>query len=216
MIARLWDRLRRDGLRATAGAVLRRVRKYVYLHEEHVWYQCDLNGERPRRELPPEARLVHAEPPQLDALEQLGQSSDEALERLEQGNDIWMVLDGSEPLFSCCTFRRVAPVSAAPHGTLTLPEGAACLEDSVTSVAARGRGIAPGAWTLICDELQQDGFTSLVTKIETDNTASRRAVEKVGFRPVAVMKHHRVVLNSRTAVRPLGDGLGDELVARLS
>lgn len=216
MIARLLDRLRRDGPRVTARAILHRVRKYAYLHEEHVWYQCDLSGARPRRELPRQARLVHAEPPQIDALQQLGQSSDEALERLHEGNDIWMVLDGGEPLFSCCTFRRVAPVSAASHGTLTLPEGAACLEDSVTSAAARGRGIAPGAWTLICDELHQDGFTTLVTKIETDNAASRRAVEKVGFRPVAVMDHHRVALRSRTAVRPLGKGLGDELVARLT
>lgn len=192
------------------------MRKYVYLHEEHVWYQCDLNGDRPRRELPQETRLVHAELPELDALDRLGQSIDEALERLDGGNDVWMVLDGSEPLFSCCTFRRVAPVAAASHGTLALPDGAACLEDSITSAAARGRGIAPGAWTLICDELREDGFTTLVTKIETDNAASRRAVEKVGFREIAVMDHRRLAMHSRTAVRPLGNGLGGELAERLT
>lgn len=194
---------------------MRRLRKRAYLHEEHVWYQCDLDGERPRRELPQPTRLVHAETPHLAALERLGQSSEEALERLQAGNDIWIVLDGSEPLFSCCTFRRVAPVSAASHGTLTLPEGAACLEDSVTSRAARGRGIAPGAWTLICDQLREAGYTALVTKIETENAASRRAVEKVGFRPVAVMRHHRVALLRRTAVEVRGGGLGQELAMRL-
>jgi RimJ/RimL family protein N-acetyltransferase len=107
-------------------------------------------------------------------------------------------------------------VIAAPGRTLALPEGVACLEDSVTAAAARGRGIAPAAWTLIGDELQQAGFKTLVTKIETENQASRRAVEKVGYRLVAVMDHERTGPRRRTTVRPVGDGIGEMLAARLT
>jgi RimJ/RimL family protein N-acetyltransferase len=76
-------------------------------------------------------------------------------------------------------------------------------------------GIAPAAWTLIGDELARAGFNTLVTKIETSNTPSRRAVEKVGYRPVAEMRYMRVGSRRRTAVRSL-DGLGEELATRLA
>ena len=114
------------------------------------------------------------------------------------------MLDDDGPLFSCFTFRKATPVAAAAKGRLPLPPGTACLEDSVTSAAARGRGIAPACWTLIGDELAAAGFTTLVTKIETSNAASRRAVEKVGFEPVAVMDFVRVGARRRTAVEALG------------
>jgi RimJ/RimL family protein N-acetyltransferase len=210
-------RIRHDGLRATGRAALRRVRKLVYLHEEHIWYQCDLAEDRPRRELPAEVRFIRAEPAQTDIVAELGQSSEQARERLEAGNDLWLVLeDDGDPLFACYTFRRSAPVLAAPNRTLLLPPETASLEDSVTSPAARGRGIAPGAWTRVCDELQRAGFTALITKIETANAPSRRAVEKAGFREVAVMRHTRVATRRRTTVRRVGEGLGGELAARLT
>ena len=156
---------------------------------------------------------MHAEPRELDALDRLGQSIDEARGRIDGGNDVWMVLDGNEPLFACCTFRKVAPVAAAAHGTLTLPPGRPAWRTR-SPRRRTGRGIAPGAWTLICDELRADGFTTLVTKIETENAASRRAVEKVGFHEIAVMDHRRLAMHSRTAVRPLSNGLGDDLAER--
>ena len=192
------------------------MRKLAYLREEHLWYQLDLDDSRPRRDLPEEVRLVRAQASDVGAVEALGQEPAQALQRLEAGNDLWLVFDGDDPLFACYTFRQATPVMAAAHGTLNLPPGAACLEDSVAAPAARGRGIAPGAWTLIGDELARDGFAALVTKIETANIASRKAVEKVGFREVAVMEHQRVAMRRRTAVRPVGTGLGEELAARLT
>jgi len=195
---------------------LRRARDLLYLREQHVWYECDLDGGRPRRELVEGARLVHPGPMELEHVARLGQDAEQARERREGGNDIWLIVEGDEPLFACCTFRRTAPVMAAPRGTLKLPEGVACLEDSVTAEAARGRGIAPAAWTLIGDELQGAGYRTLITKVATDNAASRRAVEKVGFKEVAVMDHHRIGALRRTFVRPVGDGLGEELAARLT
>jgi RimJ/RimL family protein N-acetyltransferase len=216
VISRLLQRVRRDGFAVTGREVLRRVRKVAYLSEEHLWYQLDLDDSRPRRELPEDVRLVRAQASDAAAVEALGQEPAQALRRLEEGNDLWLVFDGEEPLFACYTFRQTTPAMAASHGTLTLPPGAACLEDSVAAPAARGRGIAPGAWTMIGDELIKDGFTALVTKVETSNIPSRKAVEKVGFREVAVMDYQRVAMRRRTAVRPVGTGLGEELAARLT
>jgi hypothetical protein len=216
VFGRLWNRLRRDGPRATALAIARRVRKLAYVREEHVWYERDLRVRPAGCELPEGLRLVRADETWLDDVAQLGQNPQQARARLDAGNDIWLVLDGEEPVFVSFTFRQSTPVIAASNGTLTLPPGAACLEEAYTTPAARGRGIAPAAWTLIGAELAEAGFRALVTKIETSNAASRRAAEKAGFRPVAVMQHQRTGALRRTDVLALGGGLGDELAARLS
>jgi hypothetical protein len=192
------------------------VRKLAYLREEHVWYERDLGARPPGCELPAGLRLVRTDESRLDAVAQLGQNPQQARARLEAGNDIWLVLDGDEPVFVSFTFRQCTPVIAASGGKLALPTGAAALEEAYTTPSARGRGIAPAAWTLIGDELARAGLQVLVTKIETENTASRRAAEKAGFRPVAVMQHQRTGARRRTAVLALGGGLGDELEARLS
>lgn len=214
MISRLARRLRTDGLRETSREIARRARRLAYLHEEHTWWQQDLD-DRPRFELAEGLRFVRATPAEATAVGELGQDPQLALDRLSAGNDLWMVFDGDQPLFACYTFRQTAPVMAASDGELDLPDGAGCLEDSLASPAARGRGIAPATWTLVGDTLREEGFKALVTKIETSNKSSNRAAEKVGFRPIAVMEHERVVLRRHTAVKPVGTGLGEELAARL-
>lgn len=201
---------------ATARAIGRRLRKLAYLREEHVWYGRDLSGFGPRLELPGGLRLERAEPAEVEVVTVFGQDVEQARRRLAEGNDIWLVRDGEEPLFLCYTFRAAAPVIAAADGRLELPAGSACLEDAVTVAQARGRGIASAAWSLIGEELGKSGLSTLVAKVETDNGASRRVAEKAGFKPVAVMQHERTGVRRRTAVRPLGGHLGDELAARLS
>jgi RimJ/RimL family protein N-acetyltransferase len=39
--------------------------------------------------------------------------------------------------------------------------------------------------------LADRGFRAMVTKVETSNEASRRAVTKAGFREVAIQRYHR-------------------------
>jgi RimJ/RimL family protein N-acetyltransferase len=214
MIARLARRLRTDGLGGTVREIGRRLRRMAYLREEHTWWQQDL-PDRPRFDLAEGLRFVHATSADAGAVAELGQDPQTALDRLSEGNDLWLVFDGDQPLFACYTFRQTAPVMAASGGELNLPDGAACLEDSLASPAARGRGIAPATWTLVGDKLREEGFRALVTKIETSNKSSNRAVEKVGFRPIALMEHERVVMRRHTAVKPMGTGLGEELAARL-
>jgi RimJ/RimL family protein N-acetyltransferase len=216
VISRVFNRLRNEGLRATAREVWQRLRKLAYLREEHTWWQLDLDEERPRFELAEGLRFVRATPDDVGAVAAFGHDPAEALRRLEAGNDLWVVLDGDEPLFACYTFRQSTPVMAASGGTLALPDGAACVEDSIATPAARGRGIGPACWTRVWDKLQEEGFRFIVTKIETTNKSSNRAAEKSGFRPIAVMEHERVVMRRHTAVKPVGHGLGEELAARLT
>jgi hypothetical protein len=200
-------------LKAAIGEILGR----FFLREQHAWYQLDLDGGGQRRELPEGVALVRATETQLIAVADLGQSPKAARRRLQQGNDVWIVTEGRYPLFACYTFRRETPVTAAPNGLLPLPPGTACLEDSVTSARARGRGIAPAAWCAIGDRLRSEGFEAIVTKIETSNTPSLRAIEKAGFREVAVMSYTRTGPLRRTAVQVLSaDGVGAWLAAALS
>src|SRR3712207_9489479 len=49
------------------------------------------------------------------------------------------------------------------------------------------RSVAPGAWTGIADELRDEGYLAMMTKVDVRNVPSRRAVEKAGFRPVGLM-----------------------------
>ena len=216
MFVRFWNRLRSEGPRATARAIAQRVRKLAYLREEHVWYGCDLTRSTAGAELREGLRLVRADASQVDSVVAVGQDVEEARERFDTGTDLWLVLDEDEPVFLCFIFRDATPVMAASEGKLALPPGAACLEDAVTAPGARGKGIATAAWILVGEELKRAGYTTLVAKIETANTASKRVAEKAGFHPVAVMQHERTGVRRRTAVRALGGGLGDELAARLS
>ena len=134
--------------RGRGGPALPRPGAFARLsEEEHVWYQLDLAGERPRRELPEDVRLDRAGDDRLAGAVEMGQRIDEIRARRAAGNDLWLAEDDGGPLFRCWIYRGRAPVLAAPGGWLELPPGTVCLEDSATTPRARGRGIAPGAWT---------------------------------------------------------------------
>ena len=168
-------------------------RRLFYLREEHVWYQLDVHGERPRRPLADGVRLVRAGEEDAARVEEVGQIEAVAHARLASGNDLWLAIDQEgRLLFACWTFRSEAPVLAARDGRLQLPAGTACLEDSVTSPLARGKGIAPASWAGIADRLSEEGYEAMITKVTTENAPSRRAVEKAGFREIAVMRLTRI------------------------
>ncbi|MGH2908575.1 MAG: GNAT family N-acetyltransferase [Solirubrobacteraceae bacterium] len=165
----------------------------MLLLEYHVWYALDLTAERPRRELDAGLTLRRGDESDVSLLTELPTiSPEQARTRLARGNALWLVLEGADPRFACWIFRDQTPVIAAPGGEMRLAAGTACLEDSVTAAAARGRGVAPAAWTSIADGLGAEGLRELITKIEVANLPSRRAVEKIGFRPVALMRFVRI------------------------
>jgi GNAT superfamily N-acetyltransferase len=210
-LSRALRKAREEGVGSALGRAWDLGKRPVYLKEEHVWYQLDVNAERPRREFVEGVRLIRAGAAQAERVEELGQVGSEARERLAAGNDLWLALDDQDrALFACWTFRSETPVSAAPHGRLPLPDGTACLEDSVTSPLARGKGIAPASWAAIAGALSNEGFELMITKVTTDNAPSRKAVQKAGFREIAVMRLTRIGPRQRVALRPMG-GVADAI-----
>lgn len=216
-IDRLRSAVSRYGVGGLAATITRKARDRVVFSESHVWYELDLTTPRATRPLEEGLVLRHGYEADLALLEQLDTVwSERARPRLREGNDWWLVLDQGAPLFSCWIFRERTPVLAAPQGELGLPAGCVCLEDSVTSAAARGRGIAPAAWSAIADSLAEEGQRRMITKVTVENAPSRRAVTKAGFVEVAVMHFRRRGLRSDTSVEVLEQDRGAFLVAALA
>jgi L-amino acid N-acyltransferase YncA len=209
-------RVRSDGVGATAKHSLDLARARLYLIEEHVWYQLDPAAERPRRELPDDVRLVCAGDDQLGGGVEMGQDIWEIRQRRAAGNDLWLALDDDGALFRCWIYRKRSPVLAAPGGWLELPADTVVVEDSATAPRARGRGIAPGAWTGIADSLRDEGILHMLTKVAVENEPSRKAVAKAGFREIGVMRLVKAGPRKRTTMESPAPGLGTELASRLT
>jgi RimJ/RimL family protein N-acetyltransferase len=218
VIARARKAVQRHGPAGIAKIARDRILRRVRLHEAHVWYALDLNGERPRRDLPEGLELRRAATDaELAAIERLPGADPVAILRrgIAGGHELWMVADGDRPAFACWLQYRRAPLYAARGGSFELPADMVCLEDSVTSPNHRGRGIAPAAWGRLADIAAGTGFKTMITKVETDNVASRRAVEKAGFRAVATMRLDRRGARTRVAVAALDSAFGAELASRI-
>ena len=214
LLSRIVSFLRRRGPRAAAALVADHARRRVWIDESHVWYVLDLTAPRPRRELPEDLTLRRDDREHVDRLadlETLG--PDAARRRLDDGARLWLALDAEGAgAFACWNFFGAAPVFAARGGALRLPQGVVVLEDSVTSPAQRGRGVAPAVWAIVGDTLASEGHEHLITKIERVNVASRRAIVKAGFRAFAIDEHVRRGPRHEVRVWTDGSGLGDALV----
>jgi hypothetical protein len=168
---------------------------YLYLDEQHIWFDLPLDELLETTPLPENAVLD--------------------VRRLA-GVDKWTVEVGGVEAFTCLIYYDRTPVLASPGGWLELPPRTAALEDSETAAAFRGHGIAPAAWKAIADRLGASGrFDRLITKVSVSNVASRKAVAKVGFRDAAVQRVRRVVGRKSVHVdvlTPFGDVLRERLV----
>jgi predicted GNAT family acetyltransferase len=216
LLKRLREGMRRYGPLGVLRVATARARGLFYLKEAHHWYELDLKAERPRREIPEGFRLVKAterELPLLDSLPTVKLREGER--RLGQGASLWLVMEGDRAAFACWTFYERMPVHAASGGVLELPVATAGLEDSVTSPDYRGRGLAPAAWSAICEQLVDTGYTSLVTKVAEENVPSRRAVEKAGFEDVALMRTMRMGARRRVEVDPSGTAVARHRAGQL-
>ena len=215
MLDRWWRATVRHGPRAASRRLVQIVRGRLYLREEHVWYELPLGTERAARPLPEGLVLVEADDVQTRLLDDLPtMAPPEALKLRERGGRLYLVLEGARPLFACWIHASATPAIAAPGGWLQLPVGTVCLEDSVTAAAARGRGVAPAAWSELADRLAADGVERMITKVGVENAPSRKAVEKAGFREAAVMRLTRIGPRARVSVE--GDSeLAGELRRRL-
>lgn len=211
-VARLRRGMRRYGARGAAIRAAEIARELVYMHQVYVWYELALREDHPRRALEAGLRLHRATAGDLGLLDELWEiDRAEARRRLGNEGSLWLVLDGDRPAFSCWTFRGRTPIRAAQGGWLPLPDGVVALEESMTAASYRGRGIAPAAWSAIADALS-DQSGRMVTTIEEENAASRKAVEKIGFREVGRATTTR--RGPRLTVEVSGEAAG-ELLAPL-
>jgi ribosomal protein S18 acetylase RimI-like enzyme len=208
------DRMRRGVQRHGASGAAKHAfelgREALVTSEEHIVYELNLADDRPSRPLPDGLRLVRAEESQLPLLDQIPATGPDVARRwFADGNSLWLVLEGDRAAFSCWTFPVALPAAAAPGGALQLPEGTVALENSVTSAAYRGRGVAPAAWSELADRLQAEGVERMITQVTVENIPSRKAVEKAGYREFARVRRSRLGPRTRVSV----DGVNAAAVA---
>jgi RimJ/RimL family protein N-acetyltransferase len=213
-LTRMREAVGRRGLGGVAREAVSRAGDAIHLHEEHVWYELEVATVPPAEAFAPPLRLVRAEADDLARVEELGRSAVDAREWHADGHDLFLVLDREAVAFSCWNFRGRTPVLAAPGGWLELPGDTVCLEHSITEPTHRGQGIAPRAWMLLANRLADEGKRAMVTKVEVDNAPSRRAVEKAGFREVALQTLDRTGPRRRVrldVLAPAGTALRERL-----
>lgn len=189
-----------------AAVALELTRERTYLNEVHVWSELDIASPRPRVALPPGLRIRRGRSDDLCLLESLDTvGPHEALRWLSAGHEIWFVLDGAQAVFSCGVFHTSMPDLSMPTRLLPLPVDMAAIEGSVVAPAARGRGVAPAAWTLIADAMAERGLSRLTRRVAIGNQPARRAGPKAGFREVAQVRYRKVGPWSTRSVQPTGD-----------
>jgi len=221
-IERIERGLRRHGLcgsvRLVASLAGKLAGRLLYLHQRHIWYELDLDRERPLIALPPELELVRGSMDDLPLLEQLPTISlIEARRRLASGAEPRILRKGQQAVFSCWIFHDGMPVFAARRGWIDLPRGVVGLEDVVTSPSYLGQAIASGALSTIAGALRREGMTAILTKTEESNGPCRGALEKVGFQAAAYMSLVRVATRPRVEIQPVfARDVFEFLVAQLS
>jgi RimJ/RimL family protein N-acetyltransferase len=217
MITRIRRAVTRHGFRGLCAAALARLVGYIYVDEEHIWYEMPLvNGDRTRHELAQGLVLEQVPAEHVEArLAAIAPLTARERNRLAtEGARLWLVSEGQRPAFACCIFPRRAPVSAAPHGWYEMPPGTVCLEGSVTAPEYRGQSIAPAALTGIADRLADGGCERIVTKVTVENAPARRAVDKLGFHEIGHTVFSRRGPRRRVEIRN-ATPFGRELLAGL-
>ncbi len=186
-ITRVSRALRRYGV---TGAIRRGAhagRRLAAVRERHYWYArpiAEAPGAAPEGSGPFELRRAPAGDTQyLETLPTV--EIEQATEFFDRGGALWVVLVDGSPAFACWTFRDATPLPVIQGGWQPLPPDVAGLAFSLTHPDFRGRGVAPWAWEAIAAELAREGVRRIVTEVEADNAASRRAVSKAGFAEVA-------------------------------
>jgi RimJ/RimL family protein N-acetyltransferase len=208
---------RRMGPRATVERLTEGALARVHVSEDHVWYELDLAGERPKLALPEGVRLRRATAAELHRVAELGRSVAQVESWHAEGHELWLALEeaSNDLLYCIWTFHGRAPALAAPGGWFDLPPRTACSEGAVTSSRVRGRGIAPASAVAIADALQQEGVGSIIRKIAVGNEAARRVVVKAGCHEIGVMHLRTLGPRRRVWFTSVNGAMGRELEQRL-
>lgn len=202
--------------RLGAGAARDALGPALSLHETHVWYELDL-GAVPPAAAPDSLVVRRADRDEVRLLNEIPATGvRRAIRLLAHGGVLWLAFHDGRPAFSCWTWRGETPLRAARGGWMSLPDEVACLEDSVTAAGSRGRGVAPAAWAVVARAARAEGAAALVTKVGEGNSSSRRAVEKAGFRQVALMRTDRTWPRSQVSLSDAATPVALALQSRLA
>jgi RimJ/RimL family protein N-acetyltransferase len=182
--------VRQDGLVRTTRRAVRTARIFGPLNAMRraesaggnwSWYRLELSRNE-RRELPAGMELRRCQEADIPLFAQLEPiASRDAKRRFAAGGVLWMVVSEGRPAFAAWTFAERVPIGQAKSGWLELPENTTQLKDLVTAEAARGRGIATAAVSMIADHVAGEGATYIVGRVADSNLASRRVYGKLGF-----------------------------------
>ncbi|MFN2594261.1 MAG: N-acetyltransferase family protein [Actinomycetota bacterium] len=102
--------------------------------------------------------------------------------RLGPGMHCFLAMDGSR-IVHATWVTEVAAWTRELRSYLVPPEGHAYIYESYTSPAARGKGAYPFVLLNVVNWAATKGLGRLWVAVESENAASRRAVEKAGFAP---------------------------------
>ena len=192
-----------------------RLTRRLYLHETHFWYELPLQQTLLPAKLSAPLRCERANGNAARIAAETCRDVREVKQVLDDGHEMWLVTDGDSIVFSCFVYTGLAPVLAARSHRLRLPEGTFCIEDVITSRAARGRGIMPATMGLIARELCERGAQAMIIKVPIDNVASQRGCEKAGFEATGVMDMRRIGSHYRVRFLDPGGLTGPILAAEL-
>jgi GNAT superfamily N-acetyltransferase len=194
VLSRVRDVVRRHGLRGVAHLAVDRVGPRQRVAAVYVWYAIDLErADRPQNPLPEGFVVREATIADVASMQQMTSAhtvtiTEEVMrERVLNGVKPWLAIsdDGRVAALSW-VFTRSLPLRGRYE--LVLPDDVAGFEDTVTSREMRGRGIAPALLTQLGDILPRDGVRAIITRIDVENAASHRAVQKLGFEECARMR----------------------------
>ena len=206
---RLRRALRRHGIAKTLILAVRLSMQHlfmaVYQHERHVWF-AGAPESITARSLPTGLILYRSGRADLDLLSESNLWGRSVGERfLEGGGELWIVRDKERAAFCCWIFRERMPTIVVRSGWKRLPPKTICLEEPVTDVDYRGRGIAAAAWFLIAQSLKREGIRAIIMKVKEHNMPMRRAVLRAGLHEVALMDYLHALGLSRVQVIPSGE-----------
>lgn len=110
--------------------------------------------------------------------------------RLRAEEDIRPWVDSKYPFVIVESDGRVDAFSVAfPYSTRDCYSGIAEFSVYVWG-KSRGKGLGRAAMKYLIDQCERNGFSKLVSRIFTENTASRTLLRSLGFREVGIYKKH--------------------------
>ena len=198
-VAKAFCFLRHEGPTAAWRAFLGRTVGRLYSTDTVSTYVYRHGDARPLCPARVEAEVVALDVSQLPLVDRMMYRPTESLRRrLQEGQRCFAVLMAGAP----CGYLWVEPgPRAGSSHTPELRADQAYLYNVRTVPNARGKGLVPHLYSVVCSRLAQEGIAEAMIWVDAGNRRSIRAAEHAGFELVsAARRYHRF---GRTWTEPL-------------